>query len=125
MDVKAARQYGAITSMTRSNGFDSQIFTVIVGLHGKAFTAHAAFLSKSPVFDKMCSGRFQEGQTFEIKLPEDEPRAIAALIEYLYSGKIQNYVLGSGQTPEDVGSELAELYMTQKNTNWKDSRIWH
>ncbi|KAL8646350.1 MAG: hypothetical protein Q9226_006898, partial [Calogaya cf. arnoldii] len=89
------------------------MFTLIVGPAGNSFTAHAAYLSQSPVFEKMCNGEFKKGQTSEIELPEDDPEVISALIQYLYSGNFVGFgSLGTGQGPKDVGSQLAALYVT-------------
>lgn len=89
------------------------MFTLTVGPEAKSFTAHAAFLSQSPVFEKMCSGQFQESHTCEIKLPEDNPELIRAFIQYLYTGNFLDFgSLESGHCPKDAASQLAGLYMT-------------
>ncbi|OQN95921.1 hypothetical protein B0A48_17758 [Cryoendolithus antarcticus] len=41
-------------------------------------------------FAKACDGRFQEATTNTIKMPEDDPMAVNALLEYLYTS---NFVL--------------------------------
>ncbi len=86
------------------SGFDSQIFTLIVGREEKVYTAHATYLCQSPVFENICYGHFQESQTFEIRLPEDEPQAIRALIQYFYTGRSSTMALsnpaGDQQAPQ-------------------------
>ena len=131
MDLKAAWEYEGITSMingeyvtsqlvwttysrlTVCSGFDSQIFTLTVGPEEKVYTAHATYLCQSPVLEKMCHGQFQESQTFEIRLPEDEPQAIRALILYLYTGRFLDYgTRESGNGSAGAAAQLAELYAT-------------
>lgn len=111
-----------------SSGFDSQMFTLTVGPEAKSFTAHAAFLSQSPVFEKMCSGQFQESHTCEIKLPEDNPEVIRAFIQYLYTGNVLDFgSLASGHGPKGAGLQLAGLYMTAEKyqmPNLKDLVLW-
>ncbi|KAL8727674.1 MAG: hypothetical protein Q9166_005910 [cf. Caloplaca sp. 2 TL-2023] len=114
-DMRAAWEYGEVTSMIHGNGFDSQIFIfiVIVGSEEKAFTAHESFLSQSPVFEKMCHGQFQESHAFEIKLPEDDPKVMRAIIQYLYTGNFLDFgSMESGHGPKGAGSQLAALYVT-------------
>ncbi len=89
------------------------MFTFTVEPEAKSFTAHAAFLSQSPVFEKMCSGQFLESHTCEIKLPEDNPEVIRAFIQYLYTGNFLDFgSMESGHGPKGAGSQLAGLYMT-------------
>ncbi|KAL8923442.1 MAG: hypothetical protein Q9172_003139 [Xanthocarpia lactea] len=113
MEKKAAWEYQGVTSKINGDGFDSQIFTIITGPEGKVYTAHAAYLSQSPVFEKICHGRFQESLTFEIKLPEDDPEVIRALIQYLYTGNFHDFgTIKSGRGSKGAGSQLARLYVT-------------
>ena len=61
----------------------------------------------------MCHGRFQESLMFEIRLPEDDPEVIRALIQYLYTGNFHDFgTVKSGRGPKGAGSQLARLYVT-------------
>lgn len=93
------------------SGFESQIFTILAGPQRQKFTAHASFLSQSPVLDRMCHGQFEESRTFTIFLPDDNPDVIRAVIQYLYSRDIQKFgsVNPSGCTITAL-FDLAELY---------------
>lgn len=109
-----------------TSGFDSQIFTLIVGPEDeeKTFTAHASYLSQSPVFDRMCNGHFEEAHTFKIRLPEDTPKVIEALIEYLYSGNCRNYgTMLSGEDAKTATHQLAELYCVAEKNGLGDLKI--
>ena len=122
----ASSYYTSETKFQRD--FETPIFTLIVGPEGatKTYTAHQAYLAGSPVFGSMCqAGSFQEGQTFQIRLPEDEPRAITDILRYLYSGYLQSpakeYRVSNdgvdGMTDET--ERLAELYVaTDKYDLW-------
>ncbi|KAL8758041.1 MAG: hypothetical protein Q9199_001771 [Rusavskia elegans] len=121
MDLKAAWEYQGVTSMINGDGFDSQIFTIITGPEEKGYTAHATYLCQSPVLERMCYGQFQESQTFEIRLPEDEPQAIRALIQYLYTGRFLDYgTMESGNGSAGAATQLAELYATADKYQLQD-----
>ncbi|KAL8999020.1 MAG: hypothetical protein Q9169_002018 [Polycauliona sp. 2 TL-2023] len=109
-DEEAAELKGS-TSMNEGDGFQSQIFTILVGTQQQKFTAHASFLSQSPVLERMCHGHFQESRTFVIRLPDDDSKVIRAVIQYLYTGDFQDFgtVDLSGDTLTALFS-LAELY---------------
>ncbi|KAL8855318.1 MAG: hypothetical protein Q9178_008032 [Gyalolechia marmorata] len=113
MEKKAAWEYQGVTSTINGDGFDSQIFSIITGPEGKVYTAHATYLSQSPVFEKICHGQFHESLTFQIKLPEDDPEVIRALIQYLYTGNFHDFgTIKSGRGSKGAGSQLARLYVT-------------
>ncbi|KAL8632306.1 hypothetical protein Q9189_001978 [Teloschistes chrysophthalmus] len=95
-------------NLDHANGFDSQIFTITVGSEGKTLTAHAAYLSQSPVLERMCNSRFRESETLTINLPEDEVEIIQATIQYFYTGDF--WVFGSTatlETTEGIGKDAA------------------
>ncbi|KAL8803441.1 MAG: hypothetical protein Q9200_006212 [Gallowayella weberi] len=101
------------TLVSDGEGFASQIFTILVGPQEQKFTAHASFLSQSPVLDRMCHGHFEESRTFTIRLPEDDPKVIKAMIQYLYTGDFTNYGLqhdALGISPTRAGFQLVDLY---------------
>ncbi|KAL9583195.1 MAG: hypothetical protein Q9212_002845 [Teloschistes hypoglaucus] len=107
MDATIAWERGSIKSTIRGAGFDSQIFTITVGPEGKALTAHAAYLSQSPVFERMCNSPFRESGTSTINLPEDEVKVIQAIIQYLYAGDFWGF--GSAATlkaTEGIGKDV-------------------
>ncbi|KAL8803994.1 MAG: hypothetical protein Q9200_006000 [Gallowayella weberi] len=103
------------------SGFDSKIFTLIVGPEEKQFTAHASFLAQSPVFDRMCHGHFEESHTLQIRLPEDDPIVIKAIIQYLYSGSFHDFGTeeACGNTA-DAANELAEIYIVAEKYGLED-----
>ncbi|KAL8980184.1 MAG: hypothetical protein Q9205_004658 [Flavoplaca limonia] len=124
MDLKAAWEYQGVTAVIHWDGFDSQIFTLIVGREEKVYTAHATYLCQSPVFEKICYGHFQESQTFEIRLPEDEPQAIRALIQYLYTGRFLDYgTIESGRGPAGAATQLADLLIMADKYQLHDLQI--
>ncbi|KAL8868094.1 MAG: hypothetical protein Q9174_005220 [Haloplaca sp. 1 TL-2023] len=75
---------------TQGSGFKSKIFTITVGSEPsqQVFMAHQAYLSQSPVFERMCQAEFREGQSLQISLPDDNPQVIGAIIHYMYCGNI-------------------------------------
>ncbi|KAL8799710.1 MAG: hypothetical protein Q9182_005688 [Xanthomendoza sp. 2 TL-2023] len=101
------------TLVSDGEGFASQIFAILVGPQEQKFTAHASFLSQSPVLDRMCHGHFEESRTFTIRLPEDDPKVIKAMIQYLYTGDFTNYGLHDdtlGISAMRAGFQLVDLY---------------
>ncbi|KAL8676405.1 MAG: hypothetical protein Q9186_007069 [Xanthomendoza sp. 1 TL-2023] len=114
-DIHSIRTYNC------ASGFDSQIFTLIVGSEEKQFTVHASYLAQSPVFDRMCHGHFEESHTLQIRLPEDDPRVMKAVIQYLYSGSFYNFGTeeACGNTA-DAANELAEIYSVAEKYGLQD-----
>ena len=66
---------------------------------------HEKILHRSDVLAKMCSLHFAEGQAKTIRLPEDSPRLVARLIEFLDG----NYVTALAAQPTE-GLDLSEPY---------------
>ncbi|KAL8880694.1 MAG: hypothetical protein Q9192_007965, partial [Flavoplaca navasiana] len=66
------------TLVNDGDGFQSQIFTILAGRQRHKFTAHASFLSQSPVLDRMCHGPFEESLIFTIHLPDENPDTLQA-----------------------------------------------
>ncbi|KAL8891629.1 MAG: hypothetical protein Q9215_001397 [Flavoplaca cf. flavocitrina] len=99
------------TLVNDGDGFQSQIFTILAGRQRHKFTAHASFLSQSPVLDRMCHGPFEESLIFTIRLPDEKPDTLQAVIQYLYTGNIQRFgsVNETGSTIR-APLKLAELY---------------
>ncbi|KAL8647318.1 MAG: hypothetical protein Q9226_006481 [Calogaya cf. arnoldii] len=121
----AAGDREASSSITKG-GFDSEIFTLVVGSgeEKKTFKVHASYLSQSPVFDRMCNGQFEESHTFQICLPEDNPEAIEDLIEYFYTGNFRDY--GTVPSDGDTGTatdQLAEIYCVAEKYGLRDLKF--
>ncbi|QPG98822.1 hypothetical protein C2857_000154 [Epichloe festucae Fl1] len=64
----------------------SPIVTLTVGREGRLFAAHEDVLRQSPFFDAACRGNFPDAQSRRISLPDEEPEAFSAILEYLYKG---------------------------------------
>jgi hypothetical protein len=64
----------------------SPIVTLTVGREGRIFAAHEDVLCQSPFFEAACRGQFFEAQSKRISLPDEEPEAFSAVLEYLYKG---------------------------------------
>ncbi|KAL8726683.1 MAG: hypothetical protein Q9166_006551 [cf. Caloplaca sp. 2 TL-2023] len=114
------------TSIIDGDGFDSQIFTLIVGAEEKHFTAHASYLSQSPVFNRMCYGQFNESHSLQIRLPEDDPKIIKILIQYLYSGDFHTPEIAEAYcgTTVDASNQLAELFSVAEKYALEDLKTW-
>ena len=127
------------------SGFESKIFTITVGAEPqqRVFTAHQAYLSQSPMFERMCQANFRESQSLQISLPDDDPQVIGAIIHYMYCGnlweleceemqgaEIRNETddeeSGHDKSPEAVDEDaavvgvLADLYITAERLQMKD-----
>lgn len=93
-----------------TRGFDSPVFTIIVGPEKTRFNAHTAYLSQSPVLDRMCNGNFKESHDFHINLPFDDPPVIHAMLQYLYSGKFLDFgTVESGHGFSGAADQLADI----------------
>ncbi|KAL8712376.1 MAG: hypothetical protein Q9225_006953, partial [Loekoesia sp. 1 TL-2023] len=109
----AAWQRGKVTALIDAEGFVSTVFTVIAGAEKQRFTAHAAYLSQSPVLERMCYGRFKESQESRIELPDDDPVVIKAIIQYLYSGDFLDFgTIESGGGSAGAADQLSDIYIT-------------
>ena len=56
----------------------------------------------------MCHGQFEESRTFTIRLPDDKPDVIKAVMQYLYSGDFRDP--SSAEPYGKTAYELAEIY---------------
>lgn len=65
----------------------SPTVSLSVGRDSIRFHANENLLCQLPFFRAALKGEFKEAQEKSIKMPEDSPTAIPALIEYLYTGK--------------------------------------
>ncbi|KAF2167897.1 hypothetical protein M409DRAFT_53847 [Zasmidium cellare ATCC 36951] len=70
--------------------FTSDIVTIIVGTDNvETFTTHTEVLKKhSPFFKAALDKKWQEGQSLQIELAEDEVEVVEAYLGWLYDGKI-------------------------------------
>jgi len=64
----------------------SPIVTFTVGREGRLFAAHEDVLSVSPFFAVACRGRFLEGGSKRVDLPDEDPEIFSCVLEYLYKG---------------------------------------
>ncbi|KAI9890842.1 MAG: hypothetical protein M1814_003626 [Vezdaea aestivalis] len=64
----------------------SPIVTLVVGPDQRLFAAHEDVLSLSPFFATVLRGHFMESHARRVTLPEDDPVAFSAILEYLYKG---------------------------------------
>lgn len=63
--------------------------TLKVGPASKCFFVHKAILTENPFFARCLDvNRFQEGVDNLIKMPEDDPQAMAYVIRFLYTGSL-------------------------------------
>lgn len=65
---------------------NSPIVTLTVGREGRLFAAHEEVLCQSPFFEQACREQYLEPKTKRISLPDQEPEAFSAVLEYLYKG---------------------------------------
>lgn len=75
---------------------------LIVGPKEALFRVHKSFLcNKIPYFDKMFNGGFMEARENSAKFPEDDPQSFDILIEWVYSGCVRFYDVGTKDTHEN------------------------
>ena len=69
----------------------------------------------------MCRGQFKESAESLISLPDDDPRVMRALIQYLYSGDFFDFgiVKSSGGTADAI-SQLSDIYITAEKYQMSD-----
>ncbi|KAI4114797.1 MAG: hypothetical protein LQ338_007953 [Usnochroma carphineum] len=93
--------------------FVSKIFIISVGQSGEDYAVHESVLRQSPVFAAMCHGHFKEAHERRILLPADDPKDLAAIVEYLYVGDFKTVGNpNAGPSRQDCAFELASLYVT-------------
>ena len=68
----------------------SEIITVYVGRKRKQFYLHRGLTcDRSPFMEKCLSkNRFEEGEKNELYLPEDDPKAFAIVVEWIYRSRL-------------------------------------
>ena len=74
----------------------SEIVTVLVGPKRKRFYLHRDLIcQRSPFMEKCLSkNRFREGEKNELYLPEDDPKAFAIVVDWIYRGKLPGMTAG-------------------------------
>lgn len=77
----------------------SPIVQLLVGLDNVEFHAYEAILCRLPFFSAALQGEFRESAEKKITMVEDDPGAVAALIEFLYTG---SYTYAYRTTPMDA-----------------------
>lgn len=64
----------------------SPIITLYVGSDGVEFHAYEDTLCQLPFFQAALRGHFKEASDQVIRMPEDDPSRVSALIEFMYTG---------------------------------------
>jgi len=64
----------------------SPIITLVVGHEQRLFAAHEDVLCQSPYFAAALKGKFLEGGTKKVDLPDEEPEILSCVLEFLYKG---------------------------------------
>ncbi|KAK7420903.1 hypothetical protein QQX98_002467 [Neonectria punicea] len=82
----AAHPAAAAASATATAPSPSPIVTLTVGRDGRLFAAHEDVLRQSPFFEAALRSGYRDAQSRRISLPDEEPEAFSALLEYLYKG---------------------------------------
>ncbi|KAJ9611436.1 hypothetical protein H2200_004620 [Cladophialophora chaetospira] len=84
----------------------SVIVTVHVGPKRKCFYLHRNLIcERSPFMEKCLSkNRFSEGDKNELYLPEDDPKAFAIVVDWIYRGKLPGMTPGGGFDVIDMSS---------------------
>jgi hypothetical protein len=81
-----------VLALTRDRRLGTEVVKIEVGsrLNKKEFLIHKKLLSeKAPVFGAMFNGGFKEAEVNSATLPEDDPKAFEAFVEWLYRGTIR------------------------------------
>jgi hypothetical protein len=64
----------------------SPIVTLVVGHEQRLFAAHEDVLCHSPYFAAALKGKFLEGGSKRVELPDEEPEILSCVLEFLYKG---------------------------------------
>lgn len=76
---------------------------LIITCKGQEWRVHKLWLSaQSEFFQKTCSGDFEEGKTGTIRLSDDEPTIVAAMLSYLYDFGYEEHVKGNTKVAPTV-----------------------
>ena len=69
-----------------SSALTSPIITLVAGREQRLFAAHEDVLCRSSYFAAALKGKFLDGSTKKVELPEEEPEILSCILEYLYKG---------------------------------------
>jgi len=64
----------------------SPIVTLVVGDEQRLFAAHEDVLCHSPYFAAALRGKFLDGGSKRVELPDEEPEILSCVLEFLYKG---------------------------------------
>jgi len=64
----------------------SPIVTLVVGHEQRLFAAHEDVLCHSPYFAAALKGKFLDGGSKRVELPDEEPEILSCVLEFLYKG---------------------------------------
>jgi len=116
-------------SFLRCSNLTSPIITICVGPEQRLFAGHEDVLCRSPFFEAACKGQFFETHARRINLPEEEPEALSAVLEYLYKGDyyprlLHNKRKDTWELEDHAGStESAIFHHVAKQALLKDTVI--
>ena len=98
----------------RLRGFGSQTYTLIVGPGKEKLTVQEQILTTIPYFKTaLSSSGFRESQTITFDLPEDDPQAVADVLDFTYTGTVAAILFNSedSQQPELVAYSYLRAYI--------------
>lgn len=88
----------------------SPTITLLIGPDATAvFHAPQDILCRLPFFRAALLGEFREASTHDIAMPEDAPQSVAALIEFLYTGRYSYPFSTSREDIEEDGAPGTDL----------------
>lgn len=76
----------SLGNLSMGSSLNSPIITVVVGHEQRLFAAHEDVLCRSPYFAAALKGKFLDGNTKRVELPDEEPEILSCVLEYLYKG---------------------------------------
>ena len=80
----------------RLRGFDGEIYTLNVGPEKKVLRVPECMLSTVPYFKTaLSSGSFTESKAKTFDLPDDDPKAVADVLYYAYTGHVETLRVGA------------------------------
>ncbi|KAH6503494.1 hypothetical protein HBI55_026150 [Parastagonospora nodorum] len=105
---------------------NSAIFSDVTIRYGYAgeikFEAHKLILSsKSHWFEAAFTGGFQETSATQVRLYDDEPTAVTAMLNFAYHGAIE--LPGPGQVRHARPTQANRILLLQRENNWLDGKI--
>lgn len=105
----------------------SSTVTLIIGTDLVEFYVPQRVLCTLPFFQAALQGEFREAAEQKIRMPEDDPQIVSALIEFLYTGGYTYAYSPSGETDSDAppgdleeGSFHVGVYATAFKYDYQD-----